>query len=79
MHDSIHAVMWYRSERMSEQDESADMQTDELQREAEGRAHRRNDPKFHRPQQVVSFLDGLVGEVASMSTVRAHTTTHAKK
>ena len=55
---------------MSEQDESADMQTDDQQREAEGRAHRRNDPKLHRPQQVVSFLDGLVGEDASLSTVR---------
>ena len=58
---------------MSVQDESADMQ---LQCEAEGCAHRHNDPQLHQPQQVVSFLDGLVGEVASMSTVRGSACPH---
>ena len=29
-----------------------------------------NDPQLHQPQQVVSFLDDLVGEDASLSTVR---------
>ena len=61
----IHAVQWYRRERMSEQDEGADLQT--RQREADGQGL--NDPRLHRPQQV-SILVGLVGEEASMSMLR---------
>ena len=46
IHDVIHPVMWYRSERMSEQDESADMQTSH---DVKLEAHGLNDPQLHRP------------------------------
>ena len=51
---------------MPEQDKKADMQT---RQNMKLKAHGHNDPQLHRPQQV-SILDGLVGEVASMSVTR---------
>ena len=60
---------------MPEQDkEATDMQTRCVRAAV---AQGLNDPQLHRPQQKVSILDDLVGEEASLSTIRggAHRST----
>ena len=53
---------------MPEQDkEATDMQTRCVRAAV---AQGLNDPQLHRPQQKVSILDDLVGEEASLSTIR---------
>ena len=68
-----HRIHSKEVEGCQEQGESANMQT---RNSVKLKAHGRNDPHLHRPQQQVSILDDLVGEEASMSVTRRRPLQH---